>query len=76
MINKTEIVRYLGLVYTMKQYNYNLSPSSILQKSSMPSRISLTRIYSLAVCERAVSPGPIFSVGTSINAWFESVGEP
>lgn len=44
--------------------------------SDMASRISVTVIYSSAVCEREESPGPIFSDGKCISAWSESVGEP
>ena len=56
---------------------YNFSPSSIVQNFSIPSRISLISTYSLAVCDRVVSPGPILSVGIPpSNELLDSVGEP
>ena len=52
------------------------SPSSILTYVSMASSISLRHIYSSAECDRAESPGPIFSESKGMRAWSLSVGEP
>ena len=41
----------------------------------IPSSISLRRMYSSAVCERAESPGPILRAGKSISVRSEVVGE-
>lgn len=42
----------------------------------MPSSISRTKIYSLAECDRVLSPGPNFTDWQVNAAWSESVGEP
>ena len=45
-------------------------------RTSPPDRISVSKMNSSAECERAESPGPIFSVGKGTSAWLLVVGDP
>ena len=52
------------------------NPSSKDKYSGIASSISLIRIYSSAVCERLLLPGPILNEGKGIRAWSLKVGDP